>query len=165
MTDIPESDAAPVDDWLAHAERAVIVALFIGMTVLGAVQVVSRHLLVSRISSLEQLLPNLFVVLCFLGLSAAFRTRGNIAVTFLTDALPAGVRRRYEVGMWLVTIGFMAVVAWSGVSVVLFQIQIGAPTSLGYPAALLTATVPVGCVLSIVRIVQIELRPLLRGRP
>jgi len=165
MSDIPPPiEEEPVDDWLAQAERLVIVALFLGMTVLGALQVVSRHLMRTSISNLEQLLPNLFVCLSFLGLSAAFRARGNIAVTFLVDVLPAGPRRIYEIGLWLITIAFMAVVAYSAMVVLLFQLEIGARTSMGYPAALLTATVPIGCVLSIFRIIQIELLPLVRGR-
>jgi TRAP-type C4-dicarboxylate transport system permease small subunit len=164
MSDTPFIAAVPPEDWLARVERFVIVALFCGMTALGTLQVVSRYILRTPISNLEQLLPNLFVCLSFVGLSATFRVRGNIAVTFITDSMPAGPRRIYEIGLWLTTMGFMAGVAYSAVIVFLFQIQIGARTSMGYPAAFLTATVPIGCVLSILRIVQVELLPLLRSR-
>lgn len=165
MSDIPPIEVEPVDDWLARAERFLIVALFGGMTLLGALQVVSRYVMTTRISNLEQLLPNLFVCLSFVGLSAAFRARGNMAVTFVTDAMPAGPRRYYEIGIWLTTIAFMVGVAYAAMIVVVFQVQIGARMNMGYPAAFLTATVPIGCALSIVRIVQVELMPLLRTRP
>jgi TRAP-type C4-dicarboxylate transport system permease small subunit len=165
MSDLPPAGPEPQEDLLARCERFVIVVLFCGMTVLGALQVATRYLLAAPISNLEQLLPHLFVCMSFLGLGAAFRTRGNIAVTILTDAMTPGARRVYEIGLWLTTIGFMAAIAWSAGIVLLFQLQIGARTNMGYPAALLTATVPIGCALSILRIVQVELAPLVRGRP
>jgi hypothetical protein len=43
-----------------------------------------------------------------------------------------------------------------------FQLEINAITTMGYPAAILTATVPIGAVLALWRLWRIEIRPLLR---
>lgn len=148
---------------IARIERAMITILFAALIVIGLVQIISRHLIALPISRTEMLLPNIFVVMAFLTLAATFRYRENIAVTLLPEALSGRARQLYLTGLWAIAIGFLGYLAVSAVEVVRFQLSIDAVTNVGLPAALITAAVPVGCLFSILRIVQTEILPLWRA--
>jgi TRAP-type transport system small permease protein len=149
-------------DILARLERGLIVGLFAALTLLGVIQVVNRYLIRLPVWNIEQFLPHIFIVITYLGLGLGFRTKSHLAVSLIPEALPAGVRRVYELVLWLITLSFLAGLAWLAAGVVGFQLRVGARTNMGYPAAWLTATVVIGCCLGILRIVQVEIWPRLR---
>jgi TRAP-type C4-dicarboxylate transport system permease small subunit len=64
--------------------------------------------------------------------------------------------------LWLTTAAFLAALIWTTLDVLQFQLEINAVTTMGYPAAILTATVPIGAALALWRLWRIEIRPLLR---
>lgn len=150
---------------VARLERALITVMFFAMIVIGMLQIISRYAISLPISRTEMLLPNIFIVLVFLSLAMTFRLRENIAVTLLPDSLTGRARQVYVTAVWLVSIAFLAYLAVSAIDVLLFQLRIDAVTNVGLPAALITAAVPIGCALSIVRIVQVEILPLWRPAP
>jgi TRAP-type C4-dicarboxylate transport system permease small subunit len=149
-------------DLLARIERGIIVCLFAMLTVLGVIQVVNRYVLRLPVWNIEQFLPHIFIVITFIGLSQTFRTRSNLAVTLLPDALPPAARRYYDLLLWVLSIVFLAGLGYMAAGVVAFQSSIGAKTNMGYPASWLTAVVVLGCALAILRIIQTEILPLLR---
>lgn len=149
---------------LARLERIVIVALFSAMLVIGSLQVINRYALNLPIWNTELLLPHLFIVMTFLGVAVAFRHRAHIAVDLLPSSLPRAVRRHYLIGLWCIVCLFLVGIIYSSISVILFQIEINAVTNMNYPAAIVTATVPVSCVLSILNIIRFELVPLVKAR-
>lgn len=156
----PGPKAPPLVDRL---ERGLVTLIFVAMLATGTAQIVNRYAIPLPISRTEMLLPNMFIVLVFLSLAMTFRYRENISVTLLPDSLRGTARRVYLILMWLVAIGFLLYLAYSAIKVAQFQIRIDAVTNVGLPAALLTASVTLGCVLSIIRIVQVEILPVWRG--
>lgn len=162
MADEPTARAREPPGLLARIERALITILFTALIVIGLLQIISRYAVSLPISRTEMLLPNIFVVMVFLTLAATFRERENIAVTLLPDALTGRTRRIYLTSLWVVAIAFLVYLAISAIEVVRFQMSIGAVTNVGVPAALTTATVPLGCVVSIFRIAHMEILPLWR---
>lgn len=156
----PEPQAPPLVDRL---ERGLVTLIFIAMLATGTAQIVNRYAIPLPISRTEMLLPNMFIVLVFLSLAMTFRYRENINVSLLPDSLRGTVRRVYLIFVWLVAIGFLLYLGYSAIKVAQFQIRIDAVTNVGLPAALLTASVTLGCVLSIIRIVQVEILPAWRG--
>jgi TRAP-type C4-dicarboxylate transport system permease small subunit len=130
MDDFGTKDAPRPDgkDRLAAVERFVIVTIFLALTAIGFLQIVNRHGLNLPVWNLEQLMPQLFIAMMFLGLPLLYRHRAYLTV-----------------------------------DVIAFQLEINAVTNMGYPAAILTATLPVGAALALWRIWRGEIRPLLRG--
>ncbi len=156
----PERQAPPLVD---RVERGLVTLIFVAMLVTGTAQIVNRYAIPLPISRTEMLLPNMFIVLVFLSLAMTFRYRENINVSLVPDSLSGTVRRVYLVLVWLLAIAFLIYLAYSAVKVAQFQLRIDAVTNVGFPAALLTASVPLGCFLSIIRIVQVEILPAWRG--
>ena len=151
-------------DLLAFLERVVLVALFAVMLVIGSLQVINRYALSLPIWNTELLLPHLFIVLTFLGVAVGFRQRAHISVDLLPSSLPGAARRICLIVIWLIVCTFLAGLIYSSVNVILFQIEIDAVTNMNYPAAIVTASVPLGCALGIVNIVRFELLPLMKVR-
>ncbi|MBL8698456.1 MAG: TRAP transporter small permease subunit [Alphaproteobacteria bacterium] len=152
-------------DRLAAIERLVMVALFLALTVVGCLQIVNRHGLNLPIWNLEQLLPHIFIGMTFLGMPLMYRRRALLAVEIVPDSLPGRVRRPYRLVLWLVTAAFLGMLVYTSLDVLAFQLEINAVTNMGYPAAILTITLPVGAILSLWRIWQVEIRPLLGRKP
>lgn len=162
MHDSSEPEAEPPIDPLARLERGVIVGLFAALTFLGVIQVFNRYLFRLPVWNIEQFLPHIFIVITCLGLGLAFRTRSNLAVTFVPAAMRPGPRRYYELGIWSLVVVFLAGLGYSAAGVASFQHRIGALTNMGYPSAWLTWTLVLGCALAILRVVQVEILPRLR---
>lgn len=151
-------------DVLALLERIVLVTLFTVMLVIGSLQVINRYGLSLPIWNTELLLPHLFIAMTFLGVAVAFRHRAHIAVDLLPSALPGPARRILLIVIWFIVCTFLAGLIYSSVNVILFQIEIDAVTNMNYPAAIVTASVPLGCALGILNIVRVELLPLMKAR-
>lgn len=160
---IDQSPGPKAPPLLDRLERGVVTLIFAAMLVTGTAQIINRYAIPLSISRTEMLLPNMFIALVFLSLAMTFRYRENINVSLLPDSLSGPIRRAYLILVWLVTIGFLIYLAYSAIRVAQFQLRIDAVTNVGLPAALLTASVPLGCLLSIVRIVQVEILPAWRG--
>ncbi len=164
MIDLPELEEPPpvARDRLAVIERIVIVGLFLAMTVIGCVQIVNRHGLQLPVWNLEQLLPHIFIAITFLGLPMVYRHRAYLAVEVVQEAVPSRFLRAYRLALWFATAAFLAALIWTALDVLQFQLEISAITTMEYPAAILTATVPIGAALALWRLWRIEIRPLLR---
>ena len=90
-----------------------------------------------------------------------YRHRAHLAVEIVQEGLPSRWRRPYRLVLWLVTTVFLAVLIYTSIDVLAFQLEINAVTNMGYPAAILTVCLPIGAALSLWRIWRIEIRPLL----
>ncbi|MFN7194933.1 MAG: TRAP transporter small permease [bacterium] len=165
MDDFGTKDAPRPDgkDRLAAGERFVFVTSFLALTAIGCLQIVNRHGLNLPVWNLEQLMPQLFIAMMFLGLPLLYRHRADLTVDVVPDALPPRARRLYRLVLWIATSLFVGSLIYTTVDVIAFQLEINAVTNMGYPAAILTATLPVGAALALWRIWRGEIRPLLRG--
>ena len=115
---------------LVAIERTIVIALFIGLTLVGSLQIINRHGLHLPIWNLEQLLPHIFIILTFFGIGLMYRDRATLALEILPSVLPPGIRRPFKVFLWLVTIAFLALIAYASIGVILFQIEINAVTNM-----------------------------------
>ncbi len=96
--------------------RVSEVLLFIMMMVMIAVtslQIVCRVFFEALIWS-EELTTYLLVASSLLGAAVAFKRGSHIAVTFLVDRLPPGLRRAAHIFVQLVGVVFFSVVAFYG---------------------------------------------------
>ena len=152
----PVADSEPHmrEDRLAVVERWVMVVLYVALITLGCLQVLKRHGLSVPFSRLEELMPNLFIGITFLGMPLAYRWRGHLAVEIVPALLPRRWQRAYHLGLWLVTGAFLLVIGFCTINVMQFQLEINAVTTMGYPAVFLTGCLLLGVCGSILRLLQ-----------
>ena len=134
-----------------NLEEAALCVLLVVMVLITFVTVVTRYVLDLPLSYIDQLVPNLFVWVTFLGASAAAKRRAHLGLSLVYDLVPARVRSAMDVTVYAGSVAFFAATAWFGGSVVALQVENRLTTSLGYPAWLVGIAIPAGCVLFIAR--------------
>jgi TRAP-type C4-dicarboxylate transport system permease small subunit len=105
---------------LKHAERALdalAVVLFLAMFAAILAQVFMRYVLNAPLVWTDELAQYLFVWVAFLGWALAARRRAHIAITMVTDRLPAPARLALQLFWLLALLGFAAVLLWNGVAI------------------------------------------------
>jgi len=138
-------------DGLEEGLAALLLALMVLVTF---VTVVTRYVFDLPLSYIDQLVPNVFVWVTFLGAAAAVKRRAHLGLSLVADMLPSRGRAALDVAVLLGTSGFFLGTAWYGARVVLLQIENRMTTSLGYPSWLIGLAVPVGSALFAIRLAE-----------
>jgi len=92
----------------------------------------------------EDLPRILFVWLTYLAAGVAIILGLNIRVTYFVSLLPDGLRRWVEVTMHVLVLVMLAVLAWWSIPIVRLKMNVPI-TSLGWPAAVFSIPLPLGC--------------------
>jgi C4-dicarboxylate transporter, DctQ subunit len=137
-----------------HLEEALLCVLLVVMTVITFVTVVTRYVFDLPLSYIDQLVPNLFVWVTFLGASAAVRRRAHLGLSMIYDALPARAQAVLDVVILAGTSAFFLATAWFGWQVVRMQVENQLMNTLGYPAWMVGIAIPIGALLFVVRSVE-----------
>jgi C4-dicarboxylate transporter DctQ subunit len=137
-----------------HLEEALLCLLLAVMVIITFVTVVTRYVFELPLSYVDQLVPNLFVWVTFLGASAAVRRRAHLGLSMIADVLPARARTALDVVVLAGTSAFFLATAWYGLQVVRLQVENRLTTSLGYPAWLVGIAVPAGALLFVARALE-----------
>jgi C4-dicarboxylate transporter DctQ subunit len=141
-----------------HLEEWALSALLAVMVAITFVTVVTRYVFDFPLSYIDQLVPNLFVWVTFLGASAAAKRRAHLGLSLLYDALPPRPRAVLGVIVLGGTSAFFLATAWFGWQVVRLQVENRLTTSLGYPAWAIGIAVPAGALLFSIRSVEAWVR-------
>lgn len=141
-----------------NLEEVLLCLLMAAMVFITFTTVVTRYVFHLPLSYMDQLVPNLFVWVTFLGASAAVKRRAHLGLSILYDAVLPRARRLLDVVILIVTTVFFGVVSWYGVKVVTLQVENELMTALGYPSWVVGLAVPVGGGLFIVRTIEGFLR-------
>jgi C4-dicarboxylate transporter, DctQ subunit len=142
----------------ANLEEAALCVLLAVMVAITFVTVVTRYVFDLPLSYIDQLVPNLFVWVTFLGASAAVKRRAHLGLSLVADALPARWRALLDAAVLAGTSAFFLATAFYGWKVVRLQIGNDLMMSLGYPAWLVGIAVPAGALLFVARAVETYLR-------
>ncbi len=137
-----------------NLEEGVLCVLLSGMVVITFVTVVTRYVFGLPISYVDQLVPNLFVWVTFLGASAAMKRRAHLGLSLVAESMPPRWRARLDLVVLAGTSAFFLATAWFGWEVVVMQVRNDLTTSLGYPAWVVGIAVPAGALLLVVRAVE-----------
>lgn len=141
--------------WLYNFEESLLAILLALMVLLVFVQVVSRYVLHRSLSYTEELVRYLFVWSTFLGASAALKRDRHLKLDVVVQRLPDRWRRAGRRCALGGTLFLFVVIGIYGLHIVRLQIQTGQTTAaLGMPAWWVGLSVPVGCILLIVRAIQ-----------
>ena len=143
--------------WDNVEEGALCLLLFLMVTI-TFVTVVTRYVFDLPLSYIDQLVPNMFVWVTFLGASAAVKRRAHLGLSLLYDMVPAGGRAALDALILLGCGAFFLGAAAYGAKIVSLQMENRLTTSLGYPSWLVGLAVPVGSVLFVVRSVEAWVR-------
>ena len=135
-------------------EEALLCLLLVAMVVITFVTVFTRYVLELPLSYVDQLVPNLFVWVTFLGASAAVRRRAHLGLSIVHDAFPPRGRAVLDAVILAGTSAFFLATAWYGGQVVKLQIENHLMNTLGYPAWMVGVAVPAGALLFVARAVE-----------
>jgi C4-dicarboxylate transporter DctQ subunit len=124
------------------------------MVTITFVTVVTRYVFDFPLSYIDQLVPNMFVWVTFLGASAAVKRHAHLGLSLLYDMAPAGGRAVLDAIILLGVCAFFLGTAAYGAKIVSMQVENRLMTSLGYPSWFVGLAVPVGSVLFVVRAVE-----------
>jgi C4-dicarboxylate transporter DctQ subunit len=139
--------------WNNVEEGALCLLLFLMVTI-TFVTVVTRYVFDLPLSYIDQLVPNMFVWVTFLGASAAVKRKAHLGLSLLYDMVPAGARAALDALILLGCGAFFLGTAVYGAKIVSMQMENRLMTSLGYPSWFVGLAVPVGSVLFVVRAVE-----------
>ena len=139
--------------WDNVEEGALCLLLFFMVTV-TFITVVTRYVFDFPLSYMDQLVPNMFVWVTFLGASAAVKRHAHLGLSVLYDRAPAGGRAVLDALILLGCGAFFLGTAAYGAKIVSMQMENRLMTSLGYPSWFVGLAVPVGSVLFVVRAVE-----------
>jgi TRAP-type C4-dicarboxylate transport system permease small subunit len=137
-----------------NVEEGALCLLLFFMVTITFVTVVTRYVFDLPLSYIDQLVPNMFVWVTFLGASAAVKRRAHLGLSLLYDLVPAGGRVVLDALILLGCGVFFLGTAWYGVKIVSMQMENRLMASLGYPSWFVGLAVPVGSVLFVVRTVE-----------
>lgn len=136
-------------------EEYVLAVLLTLMVLFVFAQVVSRYALHRSLSYTEELVRYFFVWSTFLGAGAALQRGRHLKLDLVLHRLPARWRKVGQGFTLAGTLLLFALIGLYGLRIVRLQMQTGQTTAaLGMPAWWVGLSVPVGCVLLIVRGIQ-----------
>src|SRR5512143_4230506 len=75
-----------------NVEEGALCLLLFFMVTITFVTVITRYVFDLPLSYIDQLVPNMFVWVTFLGASAAVKRRAHLGLSMVYDMVPAGVR-------------------------------------------------------------------------
>ena len=139
--------------WDNLEEGALCLLLFFMVTI-TFVTVVTRYVFDLPLSYIDQLVPNMFVWVTFLGASAAVKRKAHLGLSLLYDLAPSRARAVLDALILLGCGVFFLGTAAYGAKIVAMQMENRLMTSLGYPSWFVGLAVPVGSVLFVVRAVE-----------
>lgn len=144
-----------LDRALTSVENVLIVVTFTVLTLLAFANVVSRYALHASLSWSNELVVGLAVYLIMIGTSAAIRIHAHPAFTVLQDMARPSLRKVVVLAIAVAMFAFLTILLWLGWDMVTSQMERGRTTpALGVPQWILSLALPLGAVLSMIRVVQ-----------
>ncbi|MAU94825.1 MAG: C4-dicarboxylate ABC transporter permease [Fulvimarina sp.] len=140
---------------LDEAEKIICAAIFLAMTGLGFVNVVVRYLTSYSFAATQELLLDGFLLITVFGAAIAARRGEHLAVTLVTDLLPAAGRRIAVAISAALSVLLLALSAWYTLGLVQNQYESGVTSSgMQIPEWYVSVGLPVGFTLIAIRLVQ-----------
>lgn len=144
---------------LAHGEDYIGTVIFVFMTVLLTVQVVSRYLFNHSFTWTEELSVVMFVWLIYLGVSGAVTKRKHLRIDALINVLPFKAKKFLLILDNVITFLFCLGIIPAIMNIINNFADKGAVTSLlRMPKAVVYGIIPFGMVLTCIRLVQDTVR-------
>jgi TRAP-type C4-dicarboxylate transport system permease small subunit len=148
------------DRRLVWANRFVVGALMLAMTLLVFANVVLRYLFGNSLPWVEELTRYMMIWLAYLGAGLALRAGTHVAVEILQDVMPEPAVTALRSVIAALVVVFLAAVAWYGFAYAQFAMR-QTSAVLRLPLGLVYLGVPIGCTLMGIHLL-LDLRRYLR---
>ena len=136
-------------------EKIVCAVLFLGMTLIGFINVVVRYATHYSFAASEEVLTNGFLLLTVFGAAIAARRGEHLAVTLVQNALPRRAAQMVFILSVILSVLLLAASAWFSWVTLMNQIESGIRSyALGLPAWWYQIGLPFGFALIIIRYLQ-----------
>jgi TRAP-type C4-dicarboxylate transport system permease small subunit len=152
-----------LDNILAKAEAAVLIALVAIMTVVVFLQVVYRYVLTQPLYWSEELARYFFVWLSILGATLGLQKRGHFGLDFFYRMLPDKGRRFLQFLIYLLMGCVVLVILIQGIKLVQKTVLQQSP-AMGISMGLAYACLPVGAGLMVIHLTVIFLKDWNNGK-
>lgn len=140
---------------LNEFEKIVCAVLFLGMTLIGFINVVVRYATHYSFAASEELLTNGFLLLTVFGAAIAARRGQHLAVTIVQDFLPRPAAQAVFLLSIILSVLLLVASAWFSWATLMNQIGSGIRSyALGVPAWWYQVGLPFGFALIIIRHLQ-----------
>lgn len=128
------------------------------------INVLSRKFIHISFSFAEEVVCVLFVLLSTVGAAAAARDESHYTLDLLTGALKPKTRNRVLIIDTIFSLIAAGVLVVTGVMMVMAQYKMGSTSdSLRFPEWIYGLTVPVGCGVMCIRLIQVVIRRIRKG--
>ena len=137
-------------------EEYIMVVMVVVMTTLIMVQVIMRYVFNNSLAWTEEMARYLFLWSIWLGASYGVKTKGHVRLTVLTSRLSETAQNIIGVivyFIWLLFVIFLVVKGYELVGKLIVSGQTS--TALHLPMWIAYASVPVGCTLMTIRMIQL----------
>ena len=137
-------------------EEYIMVIMVVVMTTLIMVQVIMRYVFNNSLAWTEEMARYLFLWSIWLGASYGVKTKGHVRLTVLTSRLSEKAQNIIGVivyFIWLLFVIFLVVKGYELVGKLIVSGQTS--TALHLPMWIAYASVPVGCTLMTIRMIQL----------
>ncbi len=138
-----------------NVEMGICVVSLGVVTILAFSNVIGRYVFGSSIPWSEEVCKFFVIWICFGGAAYAYRVGANIGVSYFVHKLTPKAHLYFSAFSGLVIIGFFSILFYYGSIRVLHQIDVGqVSTAARIPLAIPYASVPIGAVLVVGRLLQ-----------
>jgi C4-dicarboxylate transporter DctQ subunit len=144
-----KEDKMSLKTFLNNIELYLGTICFIIITIMLTLQVISRYILRSSFTWMEEFATIMFVWMIYFGVSAAVTKRKHLRIDFILDMVPFKVKKAMLIISNIVFAVFNVIINLMGNS---------KTTMLHWPQWLVYAIIPVSLILSVVRLVQDSIR-------
>ncbi|WP_026819135.1 TRAP transporter small permease [Arthrobacter castelli] len=143
---------------LDAVENTLAVAAFSIVSVVAFSNVLSRYIFNASLALTTELTVNLAVLLTMVGAAIGIREGSHLGFTLLRDKATGRTHQVIVVAAGLAIVLFYVALFKFGLDISLDQFRRQQTTpALGLPMGLLTAVVPLGAVLGVIRVVQVTI--------
>ena len=139
--------------FLDNIELYVAASCFIALTIMLTGQVISRYALKHSITWMEEAATILFVWMIYLGVSAAVTKRKHLRIDFLLDMMPFKIKRGMLIASNIIFALFNIYVSFIMFNVIKL-LGTSQTTMLHIPQRLVYSIIPLGILLSVIRLVE-----------
>ncbi len=123
----------------------LVVALFISLVLLGAMQVFFRYVVGSSLVWSEEVSKIIFFYIIYLGASIAIRSNSFATVDYLYQFFPSKLKKYVDILIWLMVVLFLILIVVLGTQITLNTMSQITP-ALEMPQAVVYAAVPIGSI-------------------
>ena len=131
--------------------RAIVAALLAAVLAIVFVNVVGRYGFGSSFAWAEEVARHLMILGAFCGVGLALREGRLVAITTLTDVLPAPFGKAVRIAIVAVMFAFMGVMVWLGIKFVSFGWN-KETMSTGIPRGIPYLAIPIGCAIFLLQL-------------